>query len=138
MLTMAPPPRSRIARKASRAKKNEPRALTAITASQSCAVVSVIGLLRVRPALLTRMSRPPKHLDGLPHRPLGRRLVRDVADQGTHAGKLPGQLPHLRPLVDGDDPGAAAVQQPDGLPAHAARGPGDEGDPPGELGRRIR
>ncbi len=81
-----PPPRL-MTWNASRAQKNEPRALTAITASQSRRWFSVMGLFKVRPALFTRTSSPPEGTQGRLHRAGGGLFSRDVAVHREYAGK---------------------------------------------------
>ena len=58
---MSPPmPCASITLAASRETRNEPRAITSCSRSQSATVVSVRGLEIDRPALFTTRSRPPK------------------------------------------------------------------------------
>ena len=59
-LTIEPPPVSFIARTASRQPRNVPSTLTALTLRQSASVAVSMLPRTPMPALLTRMSRPPK------------------------------------------------------------------------------
>ncbi|CAM5484669.1 hypothetical protein SALBM217S_10754 [Streptomyces griseoloalbus] len=130
---MLPPPRLRMTRKASRAKRKEPRALTAITVSQSSAVVSVTGLLGAS-GVVHQDVEASEGVLRRGDRVDGGLLPRDVAPHREDTGVCVLQGRDVGTQVDGDDAGAAGMEQCHGLLADAACGPGDQGGPPGELG----
>ena len=85
------------------------------------------------PALLTRMSRPPKPPTTVVHQPVQLPEVGDVGDDAEGRVLAVGLLDLLHHGVDAvlaevdhRDPGALVGEQVGGRPAHAAGGTGDE------------
>ena len=140
MLTIAPPPRSRIAGTAARHVRNIEATLTSITRRHSSSGISVNGThreRRVEPGVVDEHVEPAAALDGLVDQPRTSASSATSTVRPTPSGYARGRLLGA-PQVGDHDPGALGREPVRDRPADPLRGARDDRDLAVELPHRPR